>query len=210
MKTRYHIEITKRSLEKHFSEYALRQIIIANIKQDRIRYQFRHDHIHFDGNAFDRGLFYITYQEESLISAVKSGHFSNARKALGRITHSWQDFYSHSNYVNLWLNQTTIEEPQLISYDDENIFHHSELKSGKSYGLIEFIAMIPLISKVIKPLMPSDSHAQMNHDSPADSNDFDFVYWAAFNQTKAVFDKIMQQLIESDIEQMKINQFLGK
>jgi hypothetical protein len=207
MKTRYHIQITQKALFQHFSEQALQVIIKANINQDRIKYQFGHDHFHFDGSAFKAGFAYIKDQEDLIIKNIKQEEFGEARKALGRLTHTWQDFYSHSNYVQLWIEKNKDLPPERITPADTADLHRSDLRSGKNYGIIEFLAMVPGISNLIQPHMPADSHAKMNLDSPASGILFQFAYWAAYKQTIAVYDRLMLLFDNNGIDQDKISLF---
>ena len=210
MKTKYHIEITHNALHKHFSSKALRTIIKANIHQDRIKYQFNHEYIHFDSNAFKKGFEYIALNEKIILDNVKLREYAIARKALGRVTHSWQDFYSHSNFVNLWLEKATSSSPEDINFDDYEILSSPNLQSGKNYGIIEFFALIPGISKIVIPLMPEDSHAKMNLDSPASGPNFPFAYWAAFMRTLEFYERILFKLDEHDIASDQIRAFHDK
>jgi hypothetical protein len=194
MQTKYHIEITQKSLEGYFSEKALATIVTANIKQDRFEYQLGHDYIHFDGSAFEPGFEYLANQMQMVIRHLKQAEYKSAWEAFGRHLHSWQDFYSHSNYVKLWQKDHENSAPDEISINDKKILDHPELRSGKNYGLVELLALLPILSKLIKPLMPSDSHAKMNLDSPASGDDFYFAYWAASKQTEAAYASIVQSL----------------
>ncbi len=210
MNTQYHIEITQQTLADHFSTKALNTVIKANIQQDKIIYLFGHDHFHFDGNAFKESFAYITAQSERVIKSIEYSDFEMARNAFGRLLHTWQDFYSHSNYVELWMDKVGQASPEEIVHNDEDIMQHPDLISGKNYGLVEFFAMVPLLSGVVKPLMPSDSHAQMNLDGPGAGALFEFAYWGALKRTIAAYNGIMLQLNEKDISRHQINHFLGK
>ncbi|MEA3326452.1 MAG: hypothetical protein U9R53_03985 [Chloroflexota bacterium] len=210
MKTKYHIEITHTALSSHFSYEALQPIIKANIRQDRIYYQLGHDHYHFDNSSFGQGFSYIKTQEEKLIHAITQEQHDIARDSFGRITHSWQDFYSHSNYVKLWLGTSCISSPCKIVHDDEEVMNHPDLKSGRIYGLFDFIAMLPGLSKIIKPLMPIDSHAQMNLDSPNSGPMFAFAYWAALKRTKGFYDELINELKILNVNQHAIQNFKGQ
>lgn len=201
MKTKFHIEVTRKALEDQFSEQALKKIIFANIKQDRIAYLIGHDHIHFDGSAFKQGFEYISTQEELVYKHIELSDFDRAREAFGRMLHSWQDFFSHSNYIDLWLNIHQNYPPEEILSDDPKIINHPNLKSGKNYGLMEFIVMIPGLSHLFKPLMPVDSHARMNLDSPSCGPFFAYVYSAAFKRTQKTYDQIIHQLIKMNASQ---------
>jgi hypothetical protein len=194
MKTKYHKEITHTALQSYFSEQALDTIIQANIKQDRIKYQIAHDYIHFDGNAFARGFGYIQEQEAQIIADAKRSDYVQARQAFGRITHSWQDFYSHSNYVVLWMNLNSNQTPDQISDNDPSIIKHPMLASGKNYGLLELLATLPIFSTLVNPLMPKDSHAKMNLDSPSANPHFEYAYWAAYRATVSAYQNIIRQM----------------
>lgn len=208
MQTKYHVEITQNALRDRFSTEALQIIIKANIQQDRIRYQFGHDYIHFDSSAFEEGFRYIKDQENIIIKGVTSGDCLSAWQALGRLTHSWQDFYSHSNYVSLLLANSGVITPEVIQHDRIDILNHLDLSSGKIYGLIEFISSLSGIGRLVTPLMPEDSHAKMNLDSPASGPLFEYAYWAAFKHTRTSIETILLQLIENHTSQDKINDFI--
>ena len=210
MKTKYHIEITRIALAEYFSEKALSEVIQGNIQQDRIRNQFHHDHIHFDGSAFDTGFDYLERQRQSVIHSVNDKEYPSARRSLGRVTHSWQDFYSHSNYVRLWVAQHPEKSYADIKINDPHIINHPDLKSGKNYGLIDFLAMIPGLARWIKPHLPDDSHANMNLDGPEAGDFFVFAYQAALNQTISVIKQLMAELEDQGVGQVKISAFLVK
>jgi hypothetical protein len=210
MKTRYHIELTKKTIGDHFAEGPLRIIICANVMQDKISNQFGHDYIHFDSSAFEQGFRYIEDQQNILIRSVSDESYTEAQKALGRILHTWQDFYSHSNYVRLWLEKNVNANPCDIVHNNQQIFNSPDLRSGKNYGVMEFAAMIPLISHIIRPMMPDDSHAQMNIDSPKSSPIFPYAFEAALKRTNAVYLDIIFQIRSRKIDDENILAFHGK
>lgn len=210
MKSKYHIAITKEKLGPYFSENALNIIIRANILQDRLIYQFNHNHFHFDSSSFEAGFNYIEQLKVLIVENIRSSDFNSARKALGRITHAWQDFYSHSNYVTLWKNTHPDLSSSEIDPADESIFHCPDLRSGKNYGLTDMLALIPGISKWVTPRMPTDSHAKMNMDSPEASSLFPFAFTAAQKRTKLIYSDLMQSLKDGKITQDLINKFKGK
>jgi len=210
MKTKYHIEITKKTLSKDFSNPALQYVITGNIRQDKIKNQFGHDYIHFDGSAFDAGFDYLKKQQQSVLNYLDENEFTAARAAFGRITHSWQDFYSHSNYVRLWREKNGNLPSEQIPINDPEIMNDPRLKSGKNYGVIEFIALLPPLSKLIKPHMPADSHARMNLDGPESGDLFTDAYIAACKQTIQAFQGLISDIKNSGYSQNKISSFLGR
>ncbi|MDY6872352.1 MAG: hypothetical protein SVR81_00075 [Chloroflexota bacterium] len=191
MKSQYHREITVKALSPFFSQIALEEIVRANLRQDRPLNQVGHDYIHFDGSAFDEGFAYIREQQENLIDRIQHGDFMAARRCFGRITHSWQDYYSHSNYVRLWHATHPESPPEKIDPADPNIMAHKDLASGRNYGLPEFLAMIPGLDTLIIPRMPADSHAKMNLDSPASGLLFAFNFQAALKRTRLAYRNII-------------------
>lgn len=209
MKKKYHIEITKKALEAHFSQDALDTIIKANIGQDCLFYQLGHDHFHFDSNAFSPGFEYISQQYSAITENIRSCHYHEARKALGRVLHTWQDFYSHSNYIKLWKEKTARFSMEDINHNDRELLDHPDLISGKNYGFLEILAQIPGISVLIRPFIPADSHAMMNLDSPKSGINFPFAYKAAFQRSLEVWDRLIVDL-RSHFCQDKINSFTGK
>ena len=210
MKTKFHIQITKNVLREYFSEDTVKKIVLANIKQDRPKFQFGHDYIHFDSNAFPEGFEYISQQIRLLETSISDDEMEQAWHSLGRILHSWQDFYSHSNYVELWIQKTENPKPEEIDWDDQEIINSSNLQSGKNYGIIEFIALLPGISSLVKPFMPADSHAKMNLDGPNSGPAFGYAYIAAKMKTKEVVEQIIDRLMRQNIAAEKIRIFLGK
>lgn len=210
MKSKYHIEMTQNALEASFSERALKTIIKTNVWQDRPRNQFGHDYIHFDGSAFEAGYAYIATQKQAIIKFIQSGKVKAAQKAFGRITHTWQDFYSHSNYIQLWLKSHPKAGPDEIEPADSTILASPDLFSGVNYGLIEFIAMLPLLSKWLYARMPADSHARTNKDGPEASPLFSYAISAATKRTLLLWQEIQDDFKTNHIRQGLIDQFTGR
>ena len=89
----YHASLLLRAAPKEFSRNALLfSVIPANIAVDFNQKQKR---LHFDNSAFTAGLEYI----HELWSRIESG--TACMTNFGRLTHTLQDFYSHSNWVEL-------------------------------------------------------------------------------------------------------------
>ena len=210
METKYHLEITKLALQPHFSETALQIITQANIRQDRLAYMVGHDYIHFDGSAFAEGFDYLQNQQSQIFESISKRDFQSSQKAFGRMTHSWQDFYSHSNYVQLWVNKSGEYNPHKIIPADDDIINHPSLQSGKNYGLVEFLAMLPILSPFLLSKMPADSHAKMNLDSTKSGEYFLFAYHAALKQTTKIFHEISQKITQLPNGSEMIKGFIGE
>ena len=197
MKTQYHREITTRALGPYFQPQALEEVITANLGQDALRYQIGHDHFHFDSNSFDVGNAYCEEQRRLMVAAVKSGSALPARQALGRLTHTVQDLYAHSNYVALWCESHAGAGPDEIDPESASVLQDARLHSGKLYYPLEALSFIPALSAFVLPWLPKDSHAWMNLDEPGRPG-FDFAFAAAVKRTVGEFNRLTGQLSASE------------
>ncbi len=192
MNTENHRRITTLALEKRVSPLALAAIIAANLGQDALRYQVGHDHFHYDNNSFSAGDAYIEAQRRVVFEALARGEALSAWQAFGRITHTAQDFYAHSNYVELWRERhpgAAAEETDPLA---ATLLTDSRLRSGRIYYPLDALAFIAFLKPLVTPLLPRDSHAWMNKDNPARPN-FDFAYQAAAKRTEMEFERIAKQ-----------------
>lgn len=191
-----HIEMNRLALGDRFSARALEQISAANIHQDRVRGQIGHDEYHFDNNAFEKSYAYIEEQRALTISALMANDVPAAWAAFGRLTHTVQDFYSHSNYVNLWLARLPEGAPPTppeIDPVDPSLLHAEALRSGKIYPL-EVLTLVPGLKPLILSLLPRDAHGWMNLDSPERGPKFQYAFHAAVKRTGLEFEKTTQNL----------------
>ncbi|KAI7810845.1 von Willebrand factor A domain-containing protein 7 [Triplophysa rosa] len=85
-------------LSKANFKQAIVQISLSNIAVDRKQFSDAH---HFDNEAFSDGRDLITKGIAKVKINLKEGDYVAARIKLGAVTHSLQDFYSHSNWVEL-------------------------------------------------------------------------------------------------------------
>ncbi len=192
----FHVEIMHLALGDVFSPRALRKIIAANLHQDRLRGQIGHPEYHFDQNAFEESGAYIEEQRALTVSALVAGDGSAAWSAFGRLTHTVQDFYAHSNYIDLWLslhaNGGTLAPGEVDPLHPELIASPA-LHSGKVY-VLELLTLIPILGPFFLPLVPRDSHAWMNIDSPARGKNFRYALHAAVKRTRIEFERTSQNL----------------
>jgi hypothetical protein len=193
MRKIYHLEICKRALTNQFSTRALDIIIEANIGQDKIRYQFKHPHFHFDSNAFEASFNYMEEQRRIILAINNSfDKLLASWQAFGRLTHVVQDFYAHSNYIQLWLNTFSHQEkptPQQVVAMDMKILQNPELHSGNIYFL-DWLAFIPGFYAIAYYLTPKDSHTHMNLDHPNRGMKFSYAIEAAVNRTVYEYNQI--------------------
>ncbi|XP_061131417.1 von Willebrand factor A domain-containing protein 7-like isoform X2 [Syngnathus typhle] len=78
---------------------SIAEIYLSNANVDLV--SALSDEHHFDGETFQKGRDLITQGVSSVKASVKLENFITARWTLGRICHTLQDFYSHSNWVEL-------------------------------------------------------------------------------------------------------------
>lgn len=182
----HHRQILRQALEKELSLRALKAITKANIRQDYLRGQFGHDEYHFDNNAFEKSYAYVEENRALIRPALEIGKVEDAWAAFGRLAHTAQDFYAHSNYIPLWLAQfdegSAPPAPE-VDHDDQEIIQGPELRSGKLYYPLELLSYIPVLKKYVMPHLPKDSHAWMNIDSPKQGPIFAYTFAAAVKRT---------------------------
>lgn len=192
MLSQYHIEIMLASLGDRFSARAMSVIAHANIGQDRLAGQFGHDEFHFDNNAFEKTYTYIEEQRALVVSSLNSGDANSAWQAFGRFLHTVQDFYAHSNYITLWVSLfdgQTLPPPPEVDAMESSLIHSPNLRSGKTYYPFELLYFIKRLRPYVLPLLPRDSHAWMNLDSPGQGFKFDYAMHAAIKRTVIEFEK---------------------
>jgi hypothetical protein len=202
MLTQYHASITRKALSAHFSPHALEIIVAANLGQDNLRGQIGHDEYHFDNNAFEKSYAFIEAQRALTISSLQDGNAPAAWAAFGRLTHTAQDFYAHTNYVDLWLarymDSTPPSQPEIAPLLEE-LVDSPELHSGKLYYPLEALSFIPFLKRFVMPHLPKDSHAWMNLDSPERGKRFEYALEAALKRTRYEFDHTVASLSSGQV-----------
>ena len=166
-------------------EAALKVVIFGNLHQDRLSGYIGHPEFHFDDNAFERGRAYIETNRLQVLPALQQGSPVLAWHAFVRLTHAAQDFYAHSNYVTLWLEQIpedTWPSSEDIEPLDEKILAGA-LRSGKVYLPLAPLEWIPALGRYIPTLLPRDSHAWMNLDSPERGSKFAHTFAATVKRS---------------------------
>ncbi|GAB4543141.1 MAG: hypothetical protein Fur002_14640 [Anaerolineales bacterium] len=188
-----HEEMTRAALAPHVSPRALDVILAANKAQDKLSNQFGHDEIHFDNNAIEAGSRYIKEQRGYVLAALLTSGVLPAWVAFGRLTHTAQDFYSHTNYISLWMKKNPRCAPEAVDALDPDIIASPELFSGKLY-LLDWLYFLPPLKQFALSRLPGDSHAKMNLDSPAQGEKFPYARAAAVQRTQREFDLLHKLL----------------
>lgn len=202
MLQKYHVQILQQALGDVFSPAALAKIVAANVNQDRISAQLGHDEYHFDNNAFEKSYAYIEEQRGLVVSSLKERDAPSAWSAFGRLTHTAQDFYAHSNYIDLWLAQHTNGSrpaPYAVHPVEPGVIDSDALRSGKIYYPLEVFSFIKILKPLVLPLLPRDSHAWMNIDSPAQGFKFAYVMQASIKRTAIEYEKTVKELREDRV-----------
>jgi len=207
----YHVQIMQEALGETFSPRALEIIIAANLRQDDFLIgQVGHPEYHFDHNCFVESDAYIKEQREIILQTLKGDNeITLAWEAFGRLTHTAQDFYAHSNYVRMWLSKYSKDAPPLpeeIAALDEELLNHPELHSGKIY-VLEVLSYLPFLRPLVMRLLPEDSHAHMNLDYSAKGPSFPYAIEAAVKRTVHEY-MFISRLIETN--DLKLDTFTGK
>lgn len=193
----HHVEITRQAIGADVSSRALEVIVRANLRQDGLRNQLGHDHFHFDNNQFERSYAYIEEQRTLVRTSLERGDAQSAWSAFGRMIHTVQDFYAHSDYIPRWLsrfNGGTPPAPGEVDPVSSDILQHPDLHSGKLYYPFEVLVFIPPLRKFILPHLSADSHAHMNLDDFDDKGIFEYVLQASIKRTKIEFDVTTSQI----------------
>jgi hypothetical protein len=196
MISKYHIEMTREALAPHFSERALEIIIAANIRQDALRNQIGHDEIHYDNNAIDKGNRYINEQRGYVIATLLSPGILGAWVSFGRLLHTAQDFYAHTNYITMWLDQFDGTPPPSSEIEPlkKELLQSPSLHSGKVYIPMDVVYMIKPLRPLALKLLPKDSHGWMNLDTPEQGPKFPYAISAATKRTTHEFDLLSKIL----------------
>lgn len=189
---KYHSAILTETLSRSFSTPALCEIIQANLEQDSLQTFFQPE-IHFDESKFAEAMAYIE-EQQAIITRNHDPH--DMRKALGRLTHGAQDFYAHSNYVDLWLDQNGgLERTRAADIDglDPSILNNPALRSDYFYWWRDFIYYVPLFKTFAKKyLVFVNSHESMHLDDPSRGPKFFYALKAAKQRTLVEYQRALK------------------
>lgn len=195
MKAAYHRLITTTALESLVSPRALEAILLANLGQDRWVGLLFHPEFHFDDSRFQAGTNYLAEQRSQAHSSLGAGNPLLAWRAFGRLAHAVQDFYAHSNYVQLFLESYPQSPPSEIDPLVPEILNDQRLHSGAVHWGWELILhFLPGLASLLQDYIPADTHAAMNLDHPNRSPLFDFALIAAVKRTAYEFDELLRPL----------------
>jgi hypothetical protein len=180
MQAQYHVGLTREALGGFFGREALDEVVRANVGQDSLAAVFgAASHQHFCDPEIDRSLAYIEDEHRTIEVMAAQEDAPAQRAALGRLLHAVQDFYAHSNYVDLWLAQAQrspasewawpmTEAPCEVQAADPALLDHPHLRIGDWIFWRDAVFYVPLIGPLVRSIwVPRDSHEAMHLDSPA-------------------------------------------
>lgn len=192
-----HIQVTRLALHGRVSERALQDILDANVGVDSLLNLIGHPELHFDDNAFDRARARLEEQRALIQPALERGDARSAWQAFGRLTHTAQDFYSHSNYVDLWLAcqpEGIVPAASEIDPMDDSLVENPSLRSGKMYFPLGYLSFVPGLKRLVIPHLPRDSHAWMHLDSAKRGPMFEYAFHAAIKRTRYELESLERAL----------------
>jgi hypothetical protein len=195
-----HEEMTREVLGTSFSPRALETVIRANLGQDSFKGLLGHDEYHFDNNAFDGSYRYINEQRGLVLASLLVPGLLPAWNAFGRLIHTVQDFYAHTNYVALWLGQHNGAPPPPPAIDplQKDLIDSPGLFSGRVYLPFDALYLVPALRSFSLACLPRDSHGWMNLDSQAQGPRFEYARAAAVKRTRHEFE-ILQKLLTPEM-----------
>ena len=196
----YHKIITQNAIGKFFGDEAMREIIAANFKQDALANLLGKPEIHFDNDKVAESLAYIDAELARMANATGDDTETQTTQwdAFGRLCHTAQDFYAHSNYVDLWLAENGGLENTLhadIDGLDEKLLTHLDLRTGSFHLLRDIVYYIPLIQTLARKIyIPKFSHETMHLDDPSRGAKFDYAIQAATQRTRYEYQRAIDAL----------------
>jgi hypothetical protein len=172
MQPQYHVDMTTTMLGLHFEPEALQQVIEANLAQDSLISLLGGEaHRHFCDREIERSFEYIDSEHARIAEYTgRPGGATVQRAALGRLLHTAQDFYAHTNYVELWLSGNGGlhgTSPVEIDALDREVIEHPELRVAEWVPWREWLYYVPMLGSIARRVwLPTCSHEAMHLDGP--------------------------------------------
>ncbi|UJR18205.1 hypothetical protein I4U23_005106 [Adineta vaga] len=92
-------ELDRLKIEKKKLKSAIESVAEANRKLDFV--EMTSEKTHFDSEQFDEGAMLISQRLDAAISSINMKDYKKARESFGSSLHTVQDFYSHSNWIEI-------------------------------------------------------------------------------------------------------------
>lgn len=197
MKARHHVEIMRMAVGNRFAGADFVRVVRANLSQDRLQNLVFHPELHFDGGALRAAQVYISRQRRLAVRLLLHGDRDGALDAFGRLSHTRQDFYAHSNWVELWVAQhggleRVTPDQVAICLDPLAV---PGLISGKGSAIHFLACRVPVYGRWhARYLTPPDDHESMNLDHPGRGPLFPFAIAAASKHTVVELETLLRML----------------
>jgi hypothetical protein len=209
MESPYHIQLCQETLGDKLSPEALEAVIAANLRQDGLFTGLvGHPEFHFDESLFEEAWAYVESQRQIVIHTLKEGEPpEEAWRAFGRLLHSVQDFYAHSNYVRLWASRyPEMSLPSVKEFNglDEELVNSPELFSDHMYYPFEAITIFRSMRPLAQRLLPDDAHVNMNLDTPEMGPLFYYAMEGARQRSLLEFGLLEARLGEKELERFGV------
>jgi hypothetical protein len=212
MYLKYHRLITQQALQNNFGSTALQTIVKANMfKDDLISNLFNPEH-HFIENTIEGSLAYIETQRHLVVCKLENGdNILAAWQAFGRLLHTGQDFYAHSNYVRLWVDRfaETVPPADKIEALDPSLLNSPHLHTVRTYRPLGSLGNIPVVGRWLFRFLPVDAHARMCLDSPANGPLFEYAFNAAVKRTAYEYEETERAIKRGGVGEY-LNLFLNQ
>ncbi len=204
MEATYHARITTGALAQTFDDAALEEIIAANLSQDLWLNLLRPE-VHFDNDKIAESLARV----ETLHGRIEQlagcpSRASAQRNAFGRLSHTVQDFYAHSNYVDLWIAARgghNSVAPDEIEPLDAHTLDHPDLHTGHWSLFAYLVYDAPVLKRLARErAIPPNSHKAMNLDSPDRGPGFPYAFVAARKRTLLEYERAVQAILAASGE----------
>ena len=111
--------------------------------------------------------------------------------------HTVQDFYAHSNYIDLWLScqpDGALPTPSEVDPLDEDLIHTRALRSGRIYLSLDALYFVRPLRRFNMRILPRDSHAWINSIRLEQGPNFLYAFQAAIKRTRLEFNKTASAL----------------
>lgn len=169
-----------------FTDSQLGLVVIANVLQDKRQLDSK---VHFDNCCFIDGSEYIKEEWQNL--EADDPHAETALGTFGRLLHTVQDFYAHSNWVELHQNESPIPIWNLDV---------STLPNGIVSGtwVVGFPKRCP---------DGAPAHAQLNKDDP-NSDEGKIIVSSGPNAGKSLFILAYEAALSASLVQFERYRFL--
>lgn len=199
----FHAEIMRAAVGEFFDATAMEQILAGNFSQDSFRNLLGdRPQLHFDDDKIAEALAYVEDLRTRIIAlAVETTDTAGAaqRHVFGQLCHTVQDFYAHSNYVDLWLAANgglSATAPESIPALDEEILQHPDLHTGSFVMWRDIIFYIPLLKYLARKIyIPPQSHEAMHLDNPSRGEKFPYARAAAVQRTRWEYHRTVESIV---------------